>query len=588
MIGACSSPSGKFTKEIENVSQLMNEMQYEEAMAILGDLEEKVVPGDRYEIGRMMLVEELRSEAQYMVNHIEELEERYKEAMALYEGANAEDPIDLELYQEAMNTLQQTIDRFNEMTHLEMYQTLTDAKDEMVSVIEEKANTLDQAIEEGLSNEDFTTAEEKFSELKTLNNYFSNYVTSDNVEAHREKIDQERERFVFVPEKAVKWEETLHEQKKGSISIQGVREIDEEIEIILSFTGHYQKLSDEIQLKPRMIHINGDSLSGYHHETRMLPEETLLHYRFSTYDPIALDDIVRIDFDLPFISEEAIQVVADHLDEAEAYQIPGVKSIQATHEPDWTIETEDFTVAIESINISNYNIELKGYIKPNKDLMINELSDVYLPFSGERETLGRGVFGSVSKKELYANTELEFNHSYHFNHPITEHHDVMNLLLFEQQAVVDLKNGELLDREKPTAVMDLYNTSSSTVRGFDQSRQEELMTQDGEVASTDSIMFTRSRADNKYYLFGEFDTFKTTIHTHKNYGGKGYGSTELIFFSVQGDEQEEIYKTTVKENHKPKEIEIDVSNVDVLLIEIYQERGSDGRQKVILEDPRVE
>src|SRR5699024_3590216 len=105
LLAACSSPSGKFTKEIEKISKLMNKMEYEEALTSLTNLEENVVPGDTYEAGRMKIVDELINEAEYMIDHIEDLKEDYEVAMAIYETTKEDADDDVEQYKEAYQSL---------------------------------------------------------------------------------------------------------------------------------------------------------------------------------------------------------------------------------------------------------------------------------------------------------------------------------------------------------------------------------------------------------------------------------------------------------------------------------------------------
>lgn len=566
----------------------MNKMEYEEALTSLTNLEENVVPGDTYEAGRMKIVDELINEAEYMIDHIEDLKEDYEEAMAIYETTKEDADDDVEQYKEAYQSLDETIERFNDMTHLDMYQELADAHEDIVSHIEEWANSAEQNINESLEANDFANADHHYHRLKDLQEHFSALISEDLVDNFYEKIEQERERFVFVPENAVTWDASIVENDFGAIQIKGIREHEGTIEVITSFTGEYQSLTAKINLEPRMIHSGGESISGSTLETRMLPEETLVYYHFSDYDDIALDDVVRVDFHPAFIQEDPIQVIAEDLNEDDLYKVPGIESIQATHEPGWTLESNHFDLHIDEVIIENYQVTLTGMIEPNKDGVVQEVSTVYLPFSGERETIGLGIFGGLVEKDLYQGTEVEFNQTYPLNEPITEHDEYMNVLLFEQQVAIDVKNGELRELEKPSFIMDLYHSSSDTVVGFDSANQEELYNQSGDRVSIDSIMFTRARIENSYHLLQGFDTFTTTLQVHQDFSGKDYGSTEITFYSFDGEDKEELYATEIKEKHKAEKVEIDVSKVDILIIETSQTRGPEGLQKVILEDPKVE
>lgn len=587
LIGACSSSGGAFTKHIKQASDLLNDMNYEEAIRVLVDVEENVLPGDTYETGRMLLVKQLKSEAEYMADHIKELKESYQESMSLFEAVQSSDTQDIELYEEALYSIDQTMNSFNDMTHLDMYQELTDAKEELTSEISDWILSLDKDIDDSLQSVDFASADKKLNEMIDLRQTFPEQVDESHVSKHEEKINKERERFVFVPELATKWNEVIIEDEDGSIEIEGIRHSSSTIELFISFKGYYQKLDDQIDLSLEMIYVNGDTSTGHKQETRLLEDEAIVQYEFSSGD-LSIEDLVRININIPFKQEDDFQVTLDEINEDVVYEVPGVESIKALHTPDWTLEAKDFEVIINRLLVEDYNIEISGVVKPTNDVVVNDLSSVYLPFTRERDTQGQGIFGSVRESELYKGTEKEFELNYSFNKPITEYHDYIEVILFQHQALIDLENGELFEKSDPTFIEDVYKQTSDTTIGLERYDQTELINQSGNRVAVDSIMFTRNNISNRYYLSKNFDTFTATIHVHEDFSGVDYGTTELTIYSVVEDDEKELYSTTINEKHKATNIELDVSDVNQLLIRTSQKSGSKGRQKIILEKPMVQ
>src|SRR5699024_480891 len=255
--------------------------------------------------------------------------------------------------------------------------------------------------------------------------------------------------------------------------------------------------------------------------------------------------------------------------------------------PDWTIETDDIEVTIDRFFVEDYDLEISGVVKPKKDVKINEFSTAYLPFTMERDSRGRGIFHSSSRTELYADTEKEFELNYSFKHPITEFHEYVDLHLYEHDFLVDLKSGEIFDMSDPIFIEDVYKSTNFTSIGFKDSGQEELINQSGDRVANNSMIVTASTS-NEYYLGGRFDTFTTTVHAHQNYSDVDYGTTELTIYSVKEDDDKELYATTIEEDHKATDIELDVSGVEKLKIKFSLDHGSEGRQQIILEKPMVE
>ncbi|MBP1971363.1 hypothetical protein J2Z83_003502 [Virgibacillus natechei] len=588
LITACSSSDGDFREHIENANDMMNEMEYEDAISILSNVEENVLPGDTYEAGRMDLVEGLKSEAQYMSDHIVELEERYEASMSVFEETQASDSQNVELYSEAINTLDQTIESFNDMTQLDMYQELTAAREEIISEIEDGwLPSLEEGIDGSLESQDFAGAENQLNDMQSLHQTFPDQVTENVLTQYEEKVTEEQEAFVYVPEQAYQWNEIITENDEGSIEIEGIRDTGDSIEVIISFQGYYHTLSDDIALSLDVILSNGDTLTGSGHNPRLLEDKTVKTYSYSHSDDYQIDDIVRFNAELPFVQEDAIQVDFDGVDETEMYEIPGVESIKELHRPEWTIETDEFEVVIDRFNVDDYDIEISGLVKTTEDVVVNDLSTAYLPFTKERSTLGRGIFGSTQESELYEGTDKEFELNYSFDQPITEYHDYIDLHLYNQDVLVDLKNGEIFDKSEPTFIEDLNKNTNTTI-GYDGSDQKELINQSGDRAAVDSIILTTSRTSNIYHLSERFDKFTTTAHVHQDHSGLDYGTTELTIYALEGDEEEELYSTTIEEDHEATDIEVDVSDVVEIKIETSQNRGSEGRQQIILEEPMVE
>ena len=587
MVTACSSSSDAFTKQIQQANDLMNEMKYDEAISVLSDVEANVLPGDTYEAGRMHLVEGLKSEAQYMAEHIVELEERYNLAMSAFEETQDSESLDIELYTEAINLLDQTIESFNDMTQLDMYQDLTNAREKITEEIGKLVVELEKDIEDSLDSHDFASAENHLDKMRHLHQTFPEHVTENTVTKYEEKVEEERDRFVYLPETVYRWNETIIENEDGSIEFEGIKDTDDSIELVVSYKGYYHKLSDKISLSPDLILSNGDTLTGSGQETRLLEKKAVKKYRFSSFNDIELDDIIRVNIELPLEQEDAIQVAFDGIDKDETYEIPGVKSIKDLHRPDWTIETDDIEVTIDRFFVEDYDLEISGVVKPKKDVKINEFSTAYLPFTMERDSRGRGIFHSSSRTELYADTEKEFELNYSFKHPITEFHEYVDLHLYEHDFLVDLKSGEIFDMSDPIFIEDVYKSTNFTSIGFKDSGQEELINQSGDRVANNSMIVTASTS-NEYYLGGRFDTFTTIVHAHQNYSGVDYGTTELTIYSIKEDDDKELYATTIEEDHKATDIELDVSGVEKLKIKFSLDRGSEGRQQIILEKPMVE
>ncbi|WP_217586592.1 NPCBM/NEW2 domain-containing protein [Lentibacillus saliphilus] len=586
-ITACSSSNGAFHDQIKQANQLMNDMKYEDAIKVFADIEENMLPGDTYEAGRMDLIEGLKSEAQYMVEHIDELKEDYEDSMALVKDVKASKTKDIDLYSEAMYQLDYTIDRFNDLTQLDMYEDLTKAREEIVSEIEKWVSTLQSGVDSGLESDDFARVESQLDDMAYLNQAFPEQMTDEIFTQYEEKVTEARERFVFVPEQVYQWNEVIHENEDGSIQIEGITDADGEgIELVISFQGYYHKLSEKIDLSPELILTNGDVLYGSSQEVRVLDDQAVKTYMFSAWEEYGIDDIVRFNVNLPFVQEDAIKVAFDGVDQEKMYEIPGIESIKALHQPEWTIQDDAFEVVIDRFFVDNYNLEITGVIKPTQDVVVNDLSRAYLPFTKESSTIGLSFLGT-NQTELYAGTEKEFEINHSFNRPITEYHDYIDLHLYHHNVLVDLQDGKIFKQDEPTFIEDLDKEARYLEMSFDESNQEELITQSGNRAAVDSIMLSGS-LKNTYELDKRFNTFKTTVHVHNAYSGVDYGTTELKIYSVGEEDDKELYTTTISEDHKAKDIEIDVKGVKTLKITTSQDRGSEGRQHIILEEPVVQ
>ncbi|GAA0469585.1 NPCBM/NEW2 domain-containing protein [Alkalibacillus silvisoli] len=583
LLMACGSDDA-FQNDLETVIDQMNDMDYDEAIAKLQELEEGLV-GDQYETGRINLVSGMLNEAEYMSENIAELEEMYNSAMEHVDEATASEDRDIELYSHALSSIDQTLNRFEDMTQLDMYQDLEGKRDELSEeILGDWLPSLQEGIESDLESQNFAEAEMQLNEMNRLHQMMPEEIREGVVSEYDEMIAEERERFVFIPEIVDGWNETVIDNDEGSIEVEGVRNIDSGVEVVISFNDYYKNISDQLAFSPRMILSDSDTVSGSLAETRLLEDKAITKYHFSTMGgDIQVDDISRMDVEAPFEQEEAIQVAFDGTDGE--YEIPGIESIKELHRPEWTLDGDNFEVEIDRFFVEDHNIEITGVIKAEEDITIDETSRAYLPFTKE-ENDTRG-FGS-NEVELYADTEKDFEINHSFSDPITEFHNYIDLMLFEHHLSVDLTDGQLYEVSDPVFVADLENRTHRTSSNlYDEHNDRELINQSGDRVKEDSLIM-RASAVNRYTLNDRFDQFTTTLHVHQGNSGVDYGTTEFEVYSVEDDDEVELYSTTIEEDHDAQDVEIDVEGVTELKIQISTDRGSEGRQEIILEEPAVE
>lgn len=588
IISACSSTNGTYTKDLKKAKELMDEQTYGEAIEVLENLIENVIPGDDYEHGRLLLVEELKSDAEYMEEHFAELENKYEIAMELYDEAIASDPINLSLYIEAMRSLDNAIEALVEIEDSKMYKDLVAAKDDLTEKLEAYANTIQDEIDKSLAELDFTTAEEKLNELREFSYEFYDIVSDGVVAEYEEKIQEERDRFVYVPETILEWNEVIHESDAGTIGFSGIREVDNTIEVFVTYTGDYDEITDSIDFEPSIILSNGDKVNGSIESNRKYEDKLVRVYQFSSYDEFSIDEIVRFDVEIPMVQEKALQIDFAGVDEAKTTEIEGIESIKEVHRPDWDLKAKDYEVVVDKLFVDKYEIEISGVIKPEKDLTIVESSSAYLPFTDERSNANVGFFGSSSEIDIYKGTEKEFEITHSFSAPISEFNHELKLLIYGQNIHVNLLDGSIIEDAGAVSITEFTGSRNSEYVGFLDSEQKELLNQSDKRVAIDSVIYDGSYSTTSTYNIGnDFKKFETTVHVHKDYSGVDYGTTELTIYVGKGDDEEEVYSKVIEEDHKPLDISVDVKKADYLKIETKADSGDKGTQKLILESPIV-
>ena len=586
-IAACSSSSNSgFHKELEKANDFMNEMKYEEALEVLNKLKTDFLPKDKYEAGRTELVDQLIRDAEYMATHIESLKSDYESAMEVYEETKSTDEVEFNLYEEALNAVNYTLNQFNDMQQLDMYQELVDARDDLLGKIENLVDTLVDSFEKSLDEQNFAQAENDLDQLWDIHYRFDeDAIDYEVLDEYAVKLQEQLDRFVFTPDLFVEWNEEIIKDELGTIQFKGVKNANNNIYAAISFQGDYAKILDELTFRTEIIYGNGDARSGSSYETRYYKDETIVVYQFGAGEGLNVDDILRFIIEVPAVEEEAIRIAFENVDLNKDYVLPGLLAISGEYRPNITIVEERFDIEIHEILVDKYNIEISGFIKPKVDGQVNELNSVYIPLSQQRRTSGTGWFGA-SYMDLYEGTQKEFNYSYSFNEPITEEDEFISFRLFDHNIFINLKTGDIEKLTDPYFIGGVYYSTSNTTVGYRESEKDTFINQNGDRTPAETVL-AKGSAYGSFYIGNNFETFSATLTVPEDRATGEYGTTEVVFYSVMGEEETEIASFTVKENHKPMDIEVDITGVKVLKIELNPDSGNRGRQFVLIENAVV-
>ncbi|MDG5789361.1 hypothetical protein QA612_18020 [Evansella sp. AB-P1] len=586
--GCSASATATYHEKLAEGNELMNNMNFSEAIEIYDQIIDEILPGDDYETGRIAITNSLRAEAVNMLQRISVLEEGYNESLHLYSTMDGN--VEAQVYRQLLQQLDGTMAQFGELTHLDMYKELADMKSSVEDMINNNVITFySEQINTAIAEENLAMADQYLDQLNGFHNVLPDYVSEHTVVSLVDQVEELKSRYVFFPEVAVNWNKVILESERGTIETEGIMKTDSGFDLYIFYNDDYALQAGLMNVNPYLIFSDGQTASASSSSVRKYDNKTLQKISFRVNDR-TYEDISRINVEIPSVQEDPFNLSFDGIDETNLVTIPGVRSIKALHRPEWVYETDDYDVHIDRFFVEDYKIEITGEIIPHNDVTVNQYSYIHLPKSGEVSRINSHGFWGPNEIELFEGTTRSFELVHNLNSPVTEFHTYIGLAMFEQLGWINLITGEKYTGDGPVNLNDINKDVSSDYEAYYDSRNEkDLINQSGELVDAASVIFRRgafySGNDYKFDLMDRFETFETIVHVQHGTHGVDNGSTEIVFKNEEGDI---LYTLDVEEDHSAYSLELDVSGVRELTITFNQRRGSEGRHNIIFEKPEFQ
>lgn len=587
VLAACSGATGAFQKEMKKVQELMNDMKYEEALDLLVKLEEDL-EGDPYEVGRRNIVEDYKSDAQYMLNHLESLTNQYEEAMAKYEETMSMEEPTASDYSDALYSLNNAMNAFGGLDHLDMFQDLNKAITEITDAVDTKlVQPLVAKLEEDLQAEEFGQLDAYLDELYSVTDYFSDIFSYDDYQALSDKVEAAKARYIALPHTINKWESPIYKKDYGNIQIIGYQDFEDYVKFYVAFDGVYAHVGDKVDLDLQFLLSDGEIMNGRTNDSPLFyPDKYVRIYQVNLGER-EISDIVRINVDLPLAGDEPIVKKIDSFEPQGELKIAGIESQAKTLTPNQTVNTDQFDIEIKEIEIGSNTISFSGNIIPKDDITISTASFAYLPFS-KVDSLTNYSWGRENTENYYEGTTVEFHISHAFRKDISEEDKYVQVRLFEQLLYVDLNTGQLINAPSPVSLLSVYiENSDDFYKYFDSNSQRDLINLNGQYIPN-GLVFP-SNGKTKVYLDGKYKTLKTKAHF--SFFGANLESEHTVvvtFYSVNGDEKTELQTVEFTNQNNLKDIQVNLSGVDVLEIEVDSSFYFSRDHRIIFENPMLE
>lgn len=587
VLAACSGATGAFQKEMKKVQELMNDMKYEEALDLLVKLEEDL-EGDPYEVGRRNIVEDYKSDAQYMLNHLESLTNQYEEAMAKYEETMSMEEPTASDYSDALYSLNNAMNAFGGLDHLDMFQDLNKAITEITDAVDTKlVQPLVAKLEEDLQAEEFGQLDAYLDELYSVTDYFSDIFSYDDYQTLSDKVEAAKARYIALPHTINKWESPIYKKDYGNIQIIGYQDFEDYVKFYVAFDGVYAHVGDKVDLDLQFLLSDGEIMNGRTNDSPLFyPDKYVRIYQVNLGER-EISDIVRINVDLPLAGDEPIVKKIDSFEPQGELKIAGIESQAKTLTPNQTVNTDQFDIEIKEIEIGSNTISFSGNIIPKDDITISTASFAYLPFS-KVDSLTNYSWGGENTENYYEGTTVEFHISHAFRKDISEEDKYVQVRLFEQLLYVDLNTGQLINAPSPVSLLSVYiENSDDFYKYFDSNSQRDLINLNGQYIPN-GLVFP-SNGKTKVYLDGKYKTLKTKAHF--SFFGANLESEHTVvvtFYSVNGDEKTELQTVEFTNQNNLKDIQVNLSGVDVLEIEVDSSFYFSRDHRIIFENPMLE
>lgn len=590
LMTACSSTNSSYQKNLKESIKLMNDMEYDKAIETLRKTIDKDLTGDRFKARRSELAYNLIDEAEYMSEHIESLAATYEETIAEYNDFKKEESSDFEAVYHVYRSLEDAINQFSDLTQLDMYKELDEASKDIEKLATEAVTSLEQEFNDSLKENKFTKSEQALNDLSKANDYLPESILGEDLYTKLDEMEQQleeaKEKYAFLPTEVTKWEKEIVKNDFGSITQKGIKENDYNYELFVSLTDGFAKAISELTIEPSFILKDGSKIDNAKiNEIVYGKDETLLLLSLNKSEERTLDDIVRVDWNIPSLKEESFQLDYDAKAD-DRVELPGIEAVVVSKNPEIKIEKDKLTIDIHSLEVDKGSVTLAGKIIPKEDVEIKDFVNMMLPLS-RTANLKDHFYAEVI--ELYKGTEKEFSFQTDLDTPITASNNISYVNLFGEPLVLDLAEGKVIDGPEQTFLYDrAFDVSSKIFIGDDY--QSLLINQDNKAVDFNSAISSINRYSyDRFFLNNEFETFTTTFHVLEKNKNMDYEDITITFTILDEDRSEigEKKTFTISKGHKPTDVSIDVKGAYYLDVNYSSPFGGEGNPGIILEKPYV-
>lgn len=579
LLAACGNDDGKYEKLMNKADKAMENLEVDKAIEYYEEILALDPMNYKYGVSRSIIVEDLLSNAtglqdrlQYLQDTVDYVKEASEDVEFKVENAAQ--------ISEVYASIQSALYELEDYPSTKMYKDVAEVEKEFAKNTQDKIIApLLEEIDKNMEALKFDVAEQQVDALSALAEYNVGDISVEKIEEYYEKISTQKERYVVMPRSYVKREQVLFDGgDAGKITFLGeaTSQDYEELKVFFKVEGTLVHTVSELSLKSRYILSDGTADETEDFSVTDYGSYKILEQTISLNEDVS---VVRYDYNMNILQLEDYKSITLKETDGEG-ELPALLKVEddKTIAIDLKIEDADKAINFTNMIVDSSYVTLQGTVTAKKDLEIDETA--YFTVPGYEVSSDEDYDDS-----LYAGVAKDIELTFSLENYLTSEMPYGHFLLFGKTYNLDLKTGKEVAKVTSQIVDIISYSSVEDDFSYDEGLNADKLFTDvagkvygNVVAVTNGYFYSKGDPKWYYQLNQKYATFKVDVGLEKERASENFGSSKVTF---KGDGN--VLKTiNLGANAATTTVELNVSNVEQLIVEVEMTEGNEGYQEVLL------